>query len=213
MLTNEQYIFWRYTMTDNFKERSKDYDGNDMIKQLSSAIGSCIIENVELNAQMHVLDFGAGTGLISSQIAPYVEKITAVDISQSMLDKLNAKPEITDNVKTLCHDITIQPIGKEYDLIMSAMAMHHVEDTDNLVKRFSDHLKSGAKIALADLDAEDGSFHPEGMDDVYHDGFERSEFQATLEKHGFKDINFETAHTINGETRPYPIFLALATKA
>ena len=31
-------------MTDIFKERSKDYDGNDMIKQLSSAIGSCIIE-------------------------------------------------------------------------------------------------------------------------------------------------------------------------
>ena len=162
---------------------------------------------------MHVLDFGAGTGLISSQIAPYVEKITAVDISQSMLDKLNAKPEITDKVKTLCHDITIQPIGKEYDLIMSAMAMHHVEDTDNLIKRFSAHLKPGAKIALADLDEEDGSFHPAGMDDVYHDGFERSAFQATLEKHGFKDINFETAHTINGETRPYPIFLALATKA
>ena len=200
-------------MTDIFKERSKDYDANDMIKQLSSAIGSCIIENVELNAQMHVLDFGAGTGLISSQIAPYVEKITAVDISQSMLDKLTAKQEHMDKVQTLCQDITIDPIGKEYDLIMSAMAMHHVEDTDNLVKRFSEHLKSGAKIALSDLDKEDGSFHPKGMDDVYHDGFERSEFQATLEKHGFKDINFETAHTINGETRPYPIFLALATKA
>jgi cyclopropane fatty-acyl-phospholipid synthase-like methyltransferase len=200
-------------MTDIFKERSKDYDANDMIKQLSSAIGSCIIENIELNAQMHVLDFGAGTGLISSQIAPYVEKITAVDISQSMLDKLIAKQESTDKVQTLCQDITIEPIGKEYDLIMSAMAMHHVEDTDNLIKRFSDHLKSGAKIALADLDEEDGSFHPKGMEDVYHDGFERSEFQATLEKHGFKDINFETAHTINGETRPYPIFLALATKA
>ena len=200
-------------MTDNFKERSKDYDGNDMIKLLSSAIGSCIIDNIELNEQMHVLDFGAGTGLISSQIAPYVEKITAVDISQSMLDKLIEKQESPDKVQTLCQDITIEPIGKEYDLIMSAMAMHHVEDTDNLVKRFSEHLKSGAKIALADLDAEDGSFHPAGMDDVYHDGFERSELQATLEKHGFKDINFETAHTINGETRPYPIFLALATKA
>lgn len=199
-------------MTDNFKERSKDYDANDMVQQLSSAVGSCIIENIELNAQMQVLDFGAGTGLISSQIAPHVEKITAVDISQSMLDKLIAKPEITDKVEALCHDMTVEPIGKEYDLIMSAMAMHHVEDTDNLVKRFSDHLKPGAKIALADLDKEDGSFHPEGMTDVYHEGFERSELQATLEKHGFKDINFETAHTINGVTRPYPVFLALATK-
>lgn len=200
-------------MTDIFKERSKDYDANDMIKQLSSAIGSCIVENVELNSKMHVLDFGAGTGLISSQIAPYVEKLTAVDISQSMLDKLIEKQGSTHNVQTLCQDITIEPIGKQYDLIMSAMAMHHVENTDNLVKQFSHHLKSGAKIALADLDEEDGSFHPKGMEDVYHDGFNRSEFQATLEKHGFKDINFETAHTINGDTRPYPIFLALATKA
>ena len=200
-------------MTDIFKERSKDYDKNEMVQKLSSAIGSCIIENVELNKQMHVLDFGAGTGLITSQIAPYVEKITAVDISQSMLDKLIAKQENTDKVQALCHDMTIAPIGKEYDLIMSAMAMHHVENTDNLVKQFSEHLKSGAKIALADLDKEDGSFHPKGMEDVYHEGFERSEFQATLEKHDFKDINFETAHTINGETRPYPIFLALATKA
>jgi len=200
-------------VTDNFKERSKDYDANDMVQQLSSAVGSCIIENIELNEQMQVLDFGAGTGLISSQVAPHVEKVTAVDISQSMLDKLIAKQEITDKVEALCHDMTVEPIGKEYDLIMSAMAMHHVEDTDNLVKRFSDHLKSGAKIALADLDKEDGSFHPEGMNDVYHDGFERSELKATLEKHGFKDINFETAHTIKGVTRPYPVFLALATKA
>ena len=160
-------------MTDIFEERSKDYDTNDMIKQLSSAIGSCIIENVDLNEQMHVLDFGAGTGLISSQIAPHVEKITAVDISQSMLDKLIAKLEMTDKVQPLCQDITVEPTGKEYDLIMSAMAMHHVEDTDNLIKRFSAHLKSGSKIALADLDKEDGSFHPQGMEDVYHDGFER----------------------------------------
>ncbi|VAW76386.1 methyltransferase, putative [hydrothermal vent metagenome] len=199
-------------MTDIFEERSKDYDANDMIKLLSSAIGRCIIKNVELNGQMQVLDFGAGTGLISSQIAPYVKKITAVDISQSMLDKLIAKQEHTDKIQALCQDITIDPIGTKYDLIMSAMAMHHVEDIDNLLKRFSEHLKSGAKIALADLDKEDGSFHPKEMEDVYHEGFERRRLQSTLEKHGFKNVNFETAHTINGETRPYPIFLVLATK-
>lgn len=200
-------------MTDMFKEKAKGWDVNDMIKQLSSAIGSCIIENVELNEQMHVMDFGAGTGLITSQVAPYVNKITAVDISQSMLEQLIAKQELKDKVQALCQDITSEPTGIEYDLIMSAMAMHHVEDTDNMVKQFAAHLKSGAKVALADLDKEDGSFHPEGVEGVYHDGFERDEFRAILEKHGFKDINFETAHTVNGERGLYPIFLALATKA
>jgi len=200
-------------MTDKFKEKAKDWDVNDRIKQLSSAIGSCIIKNVELNSQMHVMDFGAGTGLITSQVAPYVNKITAVDISPSMLEQLIAKQELKDKVEALCQDITSESTGIKYDLIMSAMAMHHVEDTDNMVKQFATHLKSGAKIALADLDKEDGSFHPKGIEGVYHDGFERNEFRATLEQHGFKDVNFETAHTVQGENRPYPIFLALATKA
>jgi len=59
----------------------------------------------------------------------------------------------------LCRDITQTPTGNKYDLIINAMAMHHVEDTDNMLSAFSAHLKTGAKIALADLDKEDGSFH------------------------------------------------------
>lgn len=200
-------------MTDMFKEKAKDWDMNEMIKQLTSAIGRCILDNVELNAKMHVMDFGAGTGLITSQVAPYVKKITAVDISQSMLDQLIAKQELKEKVEALCQDITALPTGTEYDLIMSAMAMHHVKDTDNMVKQFSAHLKSGAKVALADLDKEDGSFHPEGIEGVYHDGFERAEFQATLEKHGFKDINFVTALAIPNNEKSYPVFFVVATKA
>jgi len=200
-------------MTDKFQDKAKDWDVNDRVKQLSAGIGKSILKNVALNAQMHVMDFGAGTGLITSQVAPYVNKITAVDISQSMLEQLIAKQELKDKVQALCQDITSKPTGVKYDLIMSAMAMHHVEDTDNMVKQFAAHLKPGAKIALADLDKEDGSFHPKDAEGVYHAGFERGEFQATLKKHGFKDIKFETAHTVQGETRTYPVFLALATKA
>ena len=200
-------------MTDKFKDKAKDWDVTDRITQLSAGIGSSILKNVKLNAQMHVMDFGAGTGLITSQVAPFVSKITAVDISQAMLDQLIAKQELKDKVQPLCQDITHKPTGEKYDLIMSAMAMHHVEDTDNMVKQFAAHLKSGGKIALADLDKEDGSFHPPGIEGVYHSGFERSQFQAKLEKHGFKDVHFETAHTVQGDTKTYPVFLALATKA
>ena len=200
-------------MTDKFKGKAKDWDVTDRIKQLSAGIGCSILKNVAFNSTMHVMDFGAGTGLITSQVAPFVNKITAVDISQAMLDQLIAKQELKDKVQALCQDITSKPTGEKYDLIMSAMAMHHVKDTDNMVKQFAAHLKSGGKVALADLDKEDGSFHPAGVEGVYHSGFERSEFLATLEKHGFKDVRFETAHTVQGDNGTYPVFLALATKA
>lgn len=200
-------------MTDKFKDKAKDWDVSDRVKQLSAGIGSSILKNVELNPTMHVMDFGAGTGLITSQVAPYVNKITAVDISQAMLDQLIAKQELKDKVQALCQDITSKPTGEKYDLIMSAMAMHHVKDTDNMIKQFAAHLKSGGKVALADLDKEDGNFHPPGVEGVYHSGFERSAFQGTLEKYGFKDVRFVTAHTVQGENGTYPVFLALASKA
>ena len=200
-------------MTDLFEEKAKDFDASEMVKKLSSAIGSSILENVALNDEMHVMDFGAGTGLISSQVAPHVNKITAVDISKAMLEKLVEKPELAGKVEALCQDITSKPTGVDYDLIMSAMAMHHVEDTENMIEQFAAHLKPGAKIALADLDKEDGSFHPPGMEGVYHSGFEREAFAGLLERKGFKDVNLVTAHTVDGEHQTYPIFLAVATKS
>ncbi|MEZ7974877.1 MAG: class I SAM-dependent methyltransferase [SAR324 cluster bacterium] len=65
-----------------------------MRTNLSSDIGSAILEHVSLHDQMRVMDFGAGTGLITSQVAPLVKKIVAVDISETMLNKLFSKPEL-----------------------------------------------------------------------------------------------------------------------
>ena len=196
-------------MTDLFQEKAQDWDVNDMVKALSLGIGSAILENVTMDDSMQVMDFGAGTGLITAQVASKVGKVTAVDVSEAMLERLAAKDELRGKVEIVCQNILEQPIGTEFDLIVSAMAMHHVEDTDKMIKRFVEHLKPGARVALADLDEEDGSFHPEDVQGVYHAGFNREAFTEKLEAHGFKD----TAHTASKEEKTYPIFLALASKA
>ena len=150
--------------------------------------------------------------MISSQVAPLVKKIVAVDISEAMLNKLVSKPELHGKVEIVCQDIIHKPIAEKFDLIMSAMAMHHVKDTPRLIQRFSEHLSPGAFIALADLDKEDGSFHPEDTEGIFHLGFKRNELQIILEKYGFGGIRFLTAHTVNKEEKKYPIFLVTATK-
>lgn len=162
---------------------------------------------------MNVLDFGAGTGLISAQIAPLVNRITAVDISRAMLDKLASKPELKGKVDTVCRDIMDDPLDAGFDLVASAMAMHHVEDTSRLIATFRAQLNDSGMVALADLDREDGSFHPPGTEGVYHFGFERDEIRELLENHGFEQVEFFTAHTIKGEDKDYPVFLVTATKA
>lgn len=97
--------------------------------------------------------------------------------------------------------------------MMSAMAVQHVEDTSKLIKRFAEHLRPRAMIALADLDKEDGSFHPQEAEGAFHSGFVREEFQRILENHGFENVNFVTAYTVNKEERAYPIFLVIAYKS
>jgi len=197
---------------DLFEEKAKTWDSNVTADGLSASVSSSIIDNIPLNNKMNVMDFGAGTGLISSHIAPLVNKITAVDISRAMLDKLISKPELNGKVEAVCQDIISIPLDTEFDLIVSAMALHHVEDTEQIIKTFSEHLKSGAMIGLSDLDKEDGTFHPEDIEGVFHDGFEREYIQNILENNGFTDIKFFTAYTAQKNDKEYPVFLVTAIK-
>jgi len=199
-------------MADLFNEKAKDFDGSEMVKKLSSAIGQSIVDNIDFHEKMDVMDFGAGTGLISSYVAPLVNKIVAVDISESMLEKLVSKPELQGKVEALCQNIFDKPIDAQFDIIMSAMAMHHIEDIHELINAFSKNLKSGARLALADLDKEDGSFHPKGAEGVFHSGFDRDALKIILETNGFGDIQFFTAHIIDGVEKEYPVFLLTASK-
>ena len=199
-------------MVDLFSEKAKDWDQDDFKTRLSRGIGAAMLSHVNFGADMAVMDFGAGTGLISGHVAPKVAHIVAVDVSPAMLDRLTAKPELQGKVEALCVNILETPLDRQFDAIISAMAMHHVENTDSLIGAFAAHLKPGGQVALADLDSEDGSFHPAGTEGVYHSGFDRGEIQQLMEKHGFADVQFTTAYTVEREGGAYPVFLVTGRK-
>jgi len=198
-------------MSDLFNEKSHEWDKNEIVQMISSAVGNSILQQVPLHAQMRVMDFGAGTGLISSHVAPKVDKIVAVDVSQAMLEKLQAKPQLQGKVEIACQDILKRPLDQQFDLIISAMAMHHVEDTGLLVERFFQHLHAGGQVALADLDSEDGCFHEPGTEGVFHQGFDRDALIQLFQDKGFSDVQLVTAHRVKKE-KEYPIFLLTASK-
>ncbi len=183
-----------------------------MRAQLSSAIGASILEHVPLDKEMAVMDFGAGTGLLTAHVAPRVKIIAAVDTSSAMLEKLVAKPEFHGIVTAVCQDIMEHPLDLHYDLIISAMAMHHIEDTNDLFAAFAKHLCPGGRIALADLDKEDGTFHPPGSEGIFHHGFAHDDLKTTIANNGFTDIRFHNAHTIVRQGKIFPVFLVTATR-
>ena len=73
-------------------------------------------------------------------------------------------------------------------------------------------LAPGGRIALADLDAEDGSFHGPDAPGVHHLGFDRAELAAKLEAAGFAEVRFADAARSEKNGRAYSVFIAAARK-
>ena len=203
-------------MTDLFREQAKEWDQRPIPQQISDAVVRAVRDAIPLHADTVLLDFGAGTGLLASKLAPHVARVVAVDVSEAMLTQLATKPELQGKVEIVCRDLVQTPaepaLDGTVDVVVSAMAMHHVQDTRALLRSLSAHLVPGGRVALADLDAEDGTFHPPGTEGVYHSGFHRDALAALLREAGFTDIHFTTACEVQKEARSYPIFLVTATK-
>lgn len=187
-------------------------DGNEETRDRSVVFGNEISSSVTLCKSMQVLDFGSGSGALTSQLIDKVNKITALDISPAPLEELNKCKDLKGKVETICQNILDTPLNRTFDLIISSMAIHHIKSLDILFKRFSDNLKSGGKIALIDLDKEDGSFHVNGKEGIAHFGFDREKLIFCLKNAGFNDIQFKSIHNLNRNGKEFPVFLVVANK-
>ncbi len=197
---------------DLFAHKSKSWDMNSKRVQNAKGIAELIVKNIKLTKTMEIMDFGAGTGLLSYFVAPYVKKITAVDNSPSMLLEFQNKcSEFVCETEVIEKDMSKERLDRKFDGIISSMTIHHLDDTIALFKKFYEMLHDEGFIAIADLDSEDGSFHSDNTG-VHHHGFDREALQLIAEEAGFKDVKFDLASTINKPHRSFTVFLLTARK-
>ena len=198
--------------TDHFANKSKSWDMSSKRVQNAQSIATAIIANTTLNSDMRIMDFGAGTGLLSYFIAPHIDTIIAVDNSPSMLKEFHAKSsEFESKTEVLECDLSQEDIDQTFDGIISSMTIHHLEDTQALFTKLYAMLEEGGFIAIADLDTEDGSFHSDNTG-VYHYGFDRAVLEQIATEAGFKEICFELASTIKKPHHDFTVFLMMGWK-
>ena len=197
------------TQTQRFDQEAATWDENPRRVRLAKAVAEIIASQVPLSGAMKALDFGCGTGLLTLKLRSSIGSITGADTSPGMLEVLRQK--VKDRGLDAVEAFLLKPeddyaLRGSYDLIVSSMTLHHIQDLSTLFHRFRERLRPGGHIALADLDKEDGTFHA-NVDDVFHRGFARSEIKALLAEAGFMNLKDTTAYEIRRNGRDYPVFL------
>lgn len=194
---------------DLFAHKSKDWDENSLRVQSAKAIADTILSNIRLDNTMHIMDFGAGTGLLSYCLSHKMGQVTALDNSPSMLEVFSEKAQSFNCPTSVLElDLVHQtiPTDTQFDGIVSSMTLHHIEDIRDMFSKMYALLPENGFIALADLDTEDGTFHSDN-EGVFHFGFDRKVLENIATEVGFNEINFYTANTINKPHANYTIFL------
>jgi cyclopropane fatty-acyl-phospholipid synthase-like methyltransferase len=197
---------------DHFADKSKSWDMNSKRVQNAKGIAELIVNNIKLNKSMEIMDFGAGTGLLSYFVAPYVKKIVAVDNSPAMLLEFQNKcGQFSCHTEVLEKDLSTDTLDRKFDGIISSMTIHHLEDIPALFSKFYNMLDDHGFIALADLDSEDGTFHSDNTG-VFHYGFDREMLARYAQEAGFKDVTFSLANKISKPHAEFTVFLMTAMK-
>lgn len=202
----------------DFDQAASSWDEEPRRVKLAGNVARAVIETLRPDRTMDAMDFGCGTGLVTLHLQPHVRSIVGVDSSRGMLSVLEGKARESglSNVVTIYCDVEKgeRPAGR-FHLIISSMTLHHVPDPARLFALFHDLLLPGGALGIADLDAEDGSFHDDPTG-VHHRGFHREEIMALLTTAGFVDCAARTADVIVKGTAPaareYPVFLITARK-
>ena len=202
----------------HFDARARQWDDNPVFRERGLKIAEAIRIAVPLHRHMSALDYGCGTGLLSFPLKDELGAILAADSSSGMLDVLAGKiaAQGVTNMTPMKLDLLADPPpAQRFDLIVTSMTLHHVPDTDHILRIFHGLLNPGGYLCIADLDTEDGSFH--GIEVDVHHGFDRTDLSRRVEQAGFADVQFQTVFSIAKEretgTRDYPVFLMTARRA
>lgn len=121
---------------------------------VKQAFNEKAIERMQLNGSERVLEVAAGTCAFGRMIAPHVEKITELDVTNAMLSvgqKENEKAHIHNAEYVIGTAEKLPFENGSFDIVVSRLAFHHFVNADTVFKEMCRVVKSRGKIVIADM--------------------------------------------------------------
>jgi len=201
----------------NFDDVSNEWDNEKRIER-AKVIANKIKTTISVKKNKSAMEFGCGTGLISVNLSDVFENITLIDNSQGMINIVNEKIKKLNltHINSCCYDLLENSLDEKYDIIYSSMALHHIVDIDELLKKFYNMINSNGTLCIVDLNEDDGRFHKSEVGFNGHNGFSQEWMKSILEANGFSNIKSETFYKstreIDNEELGYSLFIMTGDK-
>ncbi len=196
----------------DFDSAAAEWDNLPRRVMLARAVSEAIISKLDRKVS-RALDFGCGTGLVTLALSSVCNEVIAADTSTGMLEQLEKKLAGSGIINVTPLHISGEPdtaLPQGFDIVVSSMTMHHIDDVASLISKFSSMLNPGGILCIADLDSEDGTFHdtPEG---IRHHGFSAEAMTFYFLDAGLEGLSSETVYTVikerDGKSDKYPVIL------
>lgn len=139
-----------------FNKFAQDYDSQReyVIPEMQQYYGAAVWAMETAEHPPAILDVGAGTGLLSSLLLEKFPdaRLTLMDISEKMLDMARQRFATRPGTEYVVCDYSCSDLGGPYDIICSALSIHHLEPEDKrrLFGRIFTALKPGGMFVNAD---------------------------------------------------------------
>ena len=199
-----------------FDERARDWETPARAAQ-AGTVAAAIRVALPLDRRHRLVDVGAGTGLLGRTLANDVGEVVLIDPSIGMIEVANQRLAESgpSSVRAVRHDLLADPPPAEpFDVAVSLLVLHHLADTRAALAAILALLVPGGWLGLADLETEDGSFHPADAEGIHHLGFDRERLETLAVSVGFTDVATRTAMIIDDAvgTGAFPVFLLTARR-
>ena len=139
-----------------FNKFAQEYDSQReyIIPEMRQYYGAAVWAMETPGQTPAILDVGAGTGLLGAFLLEKFPdaRLTLMDISEKMLDMARQRFASRPETKYIICDYSRSELGGPYDIICSALSIHHLapEDKRRLFGRIFTALKPGGMFVNAD---------------------------------------------------------------
>jgi ArsR family transcriptional regulator len=131
-----------------------------------------------LEASWEVADLGAGTGVLSERLAPFVRRVFAVDSSPEMLAALRGRVAGVANVEVRSGELEHLPLESgSVDAAFMLLVLHYVPEPRRALAEAHRVLRPGGRLVIVDMRDHDREEYRAEMGHVWP-GFSAAQLEA-----------------------------------